>query len=400
MTNRQPTISNPLIHSFAPLGTLLLALLLAGCGASHGRTALTPPAGTESTLPVTTSVTAAGAGETPPARAGTFDRRAMVGNMVETLILPLNAQLATEAVTLEETVAQFAANPTPATLAAAQMQWRTTAEAWARVEPFAVRFTMLVQNQIKKWPINHAFIDGFITGDEPIDEAFISGSGSTVKGLAALEYLLFAPAGSDEDIVAALTADPQRMAYLVALVQNLVTTTRELNAMWSPAGDNQGQALIDADFDANNVQGSISMVANQMLVLTEEIIENKLDYPLRGVFAEAQPQAVEAPYAAYSAPLIRANLQTMQSLFNSGLDAYLIFLQDGDTTLAEAIDAQFDRAIAAVDALTPSLQSAVVESPDTVSAARDAVNDLLVLLKVDMANQMGFTITFSDNDGD
>ena len=44
--------------------------------------------------------------------------------------------------------------------------------------------------------------------------------------------------------------------------------------------------------------------------------------------------------------------------------------------------------------------SAVVESPDTVSAARDAVNDLLVLLKVDMANQMGFTITFSDNDGD
>jgi predicted lipoprotein len=329
----------------------------------------------------------------------TFDRRAMLTEIVNELILPLHEQLVVESIALEAAVTQLAEEPTVETLNAAQAQWRTTAEAWARVEPLQLRFAMLVSSQVKKWPINVEFIEEFIASEEKIDEASISASGSTAKGLAALEYLLFSQAENDE-ILIALTTDPQRMAYLLALAQNLISTSSGLLGMWAVDGDNQAQALIEADFNVDNVQGSISMLTNEMIALVEGIIKIKIDNPLQ-VWStnEPQPESVESPFAKHSRPLIVANLQTMQAYFDNGLASYLIFLV-GDDQLANTISAQFEKTIAAVSAIEPSLETAVVDNQAAVIAARTELRALLVLLKTDMANQMGLTITFSDNDGD
>ena len=49
-----------------------------------------------------------------------FDRRAMIAEIVNELILPLHAQLVDEVSALEAAVEQLAEDPTPETLAAAQ----------------------------------------------------------------------------------------------------------------------------------------------------------------------------------------------------------------------------------------------------------------------------------------
>jgi predicted lipoprotein len=366
------------------IGLGLLLVGLAGCG-------VTEPQGEVN------------AGETPANAADSFDRRAMLSNIVEHSILPLHNQFVAETEALQQAVHQFRADPTTENLAQVQRQWQSTAAAWAQAEHLGFRFTMVIHNQIKKWPINANFIEKFITETtDPIDEPFIETIGSTSKGLTAIEYLIFDPKLADEEIVDRFTAEPRRMAYLVSLVENLQRKSRELQLMWVAGGDNQAQAFIEADFSGNNAQGSISMLANEMIEDIEHIANARLNYPRKGAYGEPQPEAVESPYAQYSALLIANNLQGLQQTFNAGLGGYLDFLQAGqsDARLSEAINRQFEQAIIAVEAISPSLQAAVVDDPAAVERAYNEVKALLVLFKVDMANQMGITITFSDNDGD
>ncbi|MEM7539110.1 MAG: imelysin family protein [Chloroflexota bacterium] len=364
--------------------------------AAEAPTAVPAPMPTETSIPTL-----------PVLVDGQFDRRAMLTNIANVVILPAHERLAAESAQLQFAIEQFAAEPTAETLITAQEQWVTTAAAGSSIEPFMLRFTMLIRGQIKKWPINTKFIEDFIADTEQIDEPFISSIGSTSKGLGALEYLLFAVAENDivdsdtaidDEILATLTANPQRTAYLVASAQNLTITTARLNEMWSAEGGNQAQRFIDADDAGNNVQGSISILANEMIALVEGMVKDKIDEPLQGAYAEAQPEAVESPYGQASVPLMVANLRSAQNIMHAGFGEYLGFL--GQSELADAIDSQFEKAIGTLEEIAPSLQVAVIDSPDAVQAARDEVKALLVLLKVDMANQMSITVTFSDNDGD
>ena len=116
---------------------LIIAWGLAACGSSQPATeepaatavivaeatATSPaPAPVEPTIAATATVsesTIAGA-----TTAGQFDRRAMIANIVETLIVPQTDQFQTEAAKLQTLVEQFASQPTDETLTAAQDQWR------------------------------------------------------------------------------------------------------------------------------------------------------------------------------------------------------------------------------------------------------------------------------------
>lgn len=379
------------------IGSILVTLvMLSGCGAAAEPTAIAPVV----TPPTSVSPTATAATATVVATGG--DRRALLTRIVEQVILPHHQALVEESALLEQRVQQFADDPTVDTLAAAQAQWRTTAAAWAQVEPFSLRFTMLATGQIKKWPINTKFIEEFIAETATIDEPFIASIGATAKGIGAIEYFLFSPTLTADEIVATLAVTPQRLAYPVALTQNLTNAAEALYALWAPEGENGAQRFIDADFSENNVQGSISMLTNELIVLLETMVKTKVEYPLRGVMADPQPQAVESPYAGASWPLMVANLRTVQQVFQAGLGDYLdqMAVTPRTPTLSAAINTQLEATIAAMEALTLPLEVAVIEDPAPVRAVRDEIKDLLVLLKVDMANQLGITVTFSDNDGD
>ncbi|MEM7034966.1 MAG: imelysin family protein [Chloroflexota bacterium] len=331
------------------------------------------------------------------------DRQTMLTQIVEQSILPLHEALVIETILLEETAHQFQSDTTVENLDKLQTQWQSTALAWAKVEHLGFRFTMIIHNQIKKWPVKLKFIEKFIA-DETIvlDEPYIESIGSTSKGITAIEYLIFQPEMSQAEVVETLTNQPRRVAYMVASTENLSQKSQKLLELWSPDGANRAQAFIDADFSDDNLQGSISMLANEMIVQIEELANTRLNDPRKGAGGAPDPNAVESPYAQFSAPLMANNLRGLQQTFESGLDDYLDFLQRDQTEsyLSERISQQFETAIFAVDAISPSVYTAVLDNPDTVTQAFEEVKTLLILFKVDMAGQMGITVTFSDNDGD
>jgi len=341
------------------------------------------------------------------ALAQDFDRMGMLESLVENVIVPKHETFVTDAATLEAALQALDAEPSAVNLLAAQEAWRIAWASWAETVVFSSRRLQIVQNQVSKPPANTEFIDDFILDEENIlDADFIAGVGSTSKGLPAIEYFIFDPQGDAQTILAALQDNPRRMAYLIALGESLLDNAEEILVMWQGTS---AEDFVGADQAGTVLRSSISMVTNDMAALTEGIAQMKIGLPLGTRFdndPDPDPTEAEAFRSRASTIQIIHNLIGLRDAFTGaeeiGFDDYLDFLaaEYNGEQLSDAIIAQIDATITSLQALEQPLAIAVVESPDTVLAIQNEVTQLLILLRVDMANQLGVTITFNDNDGD
>ena len=340
------------------------------------------------------------------AQAQSFDRGAMLDDLVRETILPLHETLAQEAATLDNAAQTFYNNPSEDTLSDFRDAWKATSIAFEQVEVYGFRRVMLYVTQLDREP-NISFIENTIDEQEPgtMIERFAQNLGSAVKGLPALEYLIFS-----ENALETLTETAKRREYAAALASDIHRVSDELVEVWT--ADNAGYAdrFIRADDEPSSVRSAVSLLANELIAKTETIAQMQLGLPLGYQHGGAvQPEAVEAPYSQTSLAKIRANLEGIRIAFNGlepddtlSLADYLDFLgaeYDGKL-MSDVINAQIDTAIEAVNSIEQPLQEALVNDPEGVERAYSVVVDLLRLIKVDMANQLGITVTFSDNDGD
>lgn len=340
-----------------------------------------------------------------------FNRTEMLTSITNTVILPVHEAMIPQATTLVSTAEAFANNPTQSTLDALQAEWLQTKLAWKQCELFDLGPVMdqVIHTRIDKWHTNPAFIKNFIATEDSINERFIDGIGSTSKGLPAMEYLLFADGDAvvlDSFTVGTLSA--KRKAYLLALAQNIKISSEVLLNVWATTGDHYAQDFIDGTGDG--LEGSINMLSNEMVAQTEKLMRKNIGNPLGTETGQGiDPTLVEAPYALVSFELLSANLVSLQNTFNGGtnstdigLDDYLDYLsaEYEGAPLSGKINNQFDLVIYKVDAFSEPLATAVNNQTTQVQELYNALRDLLVLIKVDMANNLAVTITFSDNDGD
>lgn len=334
------------------------------------------------------------------------------------VILPFHEAFVEQTKTLQTAAHQFENEPTVAHLQAVQAAWKTTTEAWKQTELFGLRQVMLTHNKLDKWPTNPKLIENFIADDSgkaaTIDEPFVASIGSSSKGLPAIEYLIFNPERDEAALLESLTAGDmaaRRMAYLVAAADNLHAEAQTLLNQWSPEGEDYLTAFMDADDSGGETQGSINRLANEMIALAERIVQEKLGKPAgKNRYNEPRPQFAEAYRSGHSTAQIISNLRGLQMTFMGGnpttdgvgFDDYLDFLEahSSEGPLSERIEQQIEQAIVALEALDSPLREAIINQPDDVTQAYDAVKTVVVLLKVDMANHLGITVTFSDNDGD
>ena len=343
---------------------------------------------------------------------GRFDRQALLANITDSLILPGHESLADALRNLEAAARAFAAHPDAGTLEATQKAWLNAN--LARMGVLTYRLgpvdDSLLHNRLDNRPPRTTFIDSdILAGTTPLDAAYIDSIGSSSVGLGAIEYLLFDPVGGDAAVMAAFSGDggARRRELLVALAAAMPPQAEELRRIWAADGANYAAAFVAADMDAGELQGSLNMLTNQLIADVEDIVNSRLGMPLgKRTSGAPRPDLVEAPYSGASLPRIIATLRGQRAAFTGGdglgLDDYLDFLgARGDNgLLSKAITAQFDAAVAALEAIDGPLETAIIDDAAGVEAAYQEVFNLLVLLKADMVNQIGLTLTFNDSDGD
>ncbi|MEM6325674.1 MAG: imelysin family protein [Bacteroidota bacterium] len=336
-------------------------------------------------------------------------RRAMLSDMATRVITPVHAQFVTDATALETTIGALDANPTATTLASAQQAWRTAARSWPRLAALnlpGVKFG-LYHNRIATRPANVDAVTDALSSSDPIDLAFIQSRGSNARGLPALEYLLFAGADPLADL-----QDERRRAYALAISEDIRGQAEALETKWSATGGDEIGMFVAADTEGRNLQSSVSRIVNEIAMVAEDLRHIAIGRPM-GIArnpedpnSDPRPELVEAPYAQESIAVYRETLAGLRALMTSGdgtgLDDYLVALDaqiDGQPVGA-AVLAQIDETDAAIGALDASLRTSIETDPEAVRAVYDEAGDLLRIVKVDMANWLGVSITFSDNDGD
>lgn len=343
-----------------------------------------------------------------------FDRNQMLENIGQNVILHNHQVFVEKAQELENATNTFTTSPDLGTLVQAQEKWKATMDAWKMCELFdlgIVKDTYL-HNKIEV-PANPSFIPNNIYSTTTIDNAYIDGVGSSSKGLSALEFLLFDRDNGNQAVLDSFLVsshDTRFRQYTAALAENLRHKGEELYAIWSPTG--QDYVTEFAESEGSDLGSSISMLANEMITLIEKMVQTKLGKPL-GKQSDGlpHPEFVESYESGHSLENLRLNLHSLEITFEGltanevdsiGLDDYLNALKarHDDEALPEVVEAQFIACHTALDAINEPLADAVVNDYETVNAAYNELRKLLILLKVDVANNLAITVTFNDNDGD
>ncbi len=339
-----------------------------------------------------------------------FDRRAMLESIVDQVVVPGQAAFEAAAADLAAAAQTFVDEPSADNLARLQASWREAADAWAEIAVLALDLRLTaMHNQISKRPPNPDFLDEILAGDAELSEAFVNGSGSTSRGLPAIEYLIFSNEATDAEVLRQLDA-PRRRQFLLALAQNIARKAGEVRAYWSPEGRDYAARFSKADQAGSQLQGSINMLVNKIYELLATDLEMWLGDPA-GIATDgvARPELAEAGRSGHSLSLLASRLVGLRKIFHGGVEAeaigfddYLDFLGaelDGEP-LSAVIDARFHAVLEAIEAIDLQLAEAVVEAPEAVAAFYEALRQLHIPLRADMKSHLSILVTFSDRDGD
>lgn len=340
-----------------------------------------------------------------------FDRPAMLSNYGNNTILPAYQVHQQAAENLDMAADDFLTDPSEATLTTLQNQLKATRLAWqdANIFQFGPAESLALRAALNTFPTDTDQINANIeSGDYNLETA----ENQAATGFPAVGFLLHGTGDTNQQIVSEFTTAKNasnRMAYLQDNVDSILENAGAILNEWSADGGNFiGTFLSDANA-GTDVGSSLGMLVNAYTLHYERFLrDGKIGIP-SGVRSAGVPRAsaTEAFYGGYSNELALANLQAFGRVFlgtglngtdGIGLEENLIALEAA--SLSDEITAQLDEATTALQGLNDPLSSQIENDNEPVTSAFQEMQDVLVLVKADMASTLGISITFQDNDGD
>lgn len=344
------------------------------------------------------------------------ERGPVMRDLAQNVMLPTVEELGAQAAALGPAVQALCDDPGAATLDAAQDAWRAARAPWEQSQAFLFgpAVDLGTASAIDFWPARPDSVDlAIASAPDPITPEHLATLGTAAKGLPALEYLLWSPAGGDAAVLASLDpADPsaaQRCAFAAALGVAVGEDAGALADAWSPEGGGFADQVATAG-DGSDVfpraQDAINRLVNSLVALLQGLTDMRLGAPLgTKTGGVPQPDQVESRFSDGSAADLVAAVRGIEAIYlgrrgdreGRGLTT-LVAARGKDTD--ESIRAALTDVIAKIEAIPAPLRQAVEADPASVQAALDSGKALRRLVAVDMANVLGVSVTLNDNDGD
>ncbi|MBS1682049.1 MAG: imelysin family protein [Bacteroidetes bacterium] len=334
---------------------------------------------------------------------GNYDQATMLNNIGNNILMGHINEVVSKFEEADEAINAFTANPNDSTLIKAQSAFNTMVESWAFVSPFnfgPMNDNLILVN-IDTWPISATKIENAISA-----QSNAATVGADTKGLKTLEYLLFDKNGNTAVLSKYTEASSDnRKAFLNSVAQNLSLQITDLQNHW-----NDGHLNSFVTSKGNDVSSSVSQLVNAVALTMDQIKNVKVGNPIGlGVKVndnQPHPDKIEYTLTEESLGVMKANIQAMKDAFNGGsaqgFDDLLDYVKakKNGLDLSDVINDQFDLVITKINAINPPYSNAVSAQTNDVREVFDSLKTLIVYFKVDVANNLGVTITFSDTDGD
>lgn len=328
-------------------------------------------------------------------------RRLQIANLYDNQIEPLQIEHIQLTQKLLEASNAFIELPTEKSLTDLKNSWSEAFMFWEQAEGYNIGVVRnsFVHSQIHEWPIDLDAIEESIDGETPIDEDYIATLGVLSKGYGAIEYLLYYTSEAKVLEEMSIGENAQnRMDYLVSLAENLNTNAKSLQELWI-ATESSFKTRLES-----GVNGSQNLMVNAVIAELETIKLKKLEQIINN--SENPELRLEAFYSETSREAILVNLETLKKTYTGnfetegfGMEDYLVDVLDR-ADLNDNILATFNEAIALFSETEVSLKILAVDNPEKIVELRDAVTEIIALLKNDYSSAANIVVTFNDNDGD
>lgn len=407
------------------IGAALLALALAGCRAG-------PPGADGAAVPA-----AGDRGRPTDSAAPAGDSRALGGMAI---VLDLQWQgLGRQTQALAASLGRLCDAPTAAALDRARQDWGLTRRAWmeAQLHEIGPMTRQRLKAQLAWWPANPERIEALIGGDAALTPEFLSGQGSTVKGLYALEHLLWTTGGDDADLLRGLdaAADPaagRRCRYAETAAVAMARSWSAADDLWrspragaaadgataAPEPPAAGSGATSPLLGFETGQEALNAVVNRMVFVAQEL-EGMLARPLgRRTGGTPQPDAAQGTLSRSTVANVADGLCGLRALWIGDRSAHCTaptaddpgaaapfpalgeLVRARSPQAADSIARSIAEAITAVQAVEEPFSQTLAADPARVDAAFQAVKALERSLATELVGALGVNLTFNANDGD
>jgi uncharacterized protein len=345
----------------------------------------------------------------PDGPSSEYDRQAMLVNYSDNLIVPGYQVFKSESAELSVAVDAFAITPNETTLAAARKEFTDAYKAWQDVSvfEFGPASDQMLRTNLNIYPTSTTQIENNISSGSYDLQA---SANLPAKGFPALDYLLYSKATAPEVVSLYTTgANANNRKKYLKDVANLIKQRAEATYNSWTSGNYAAKFKASAGTTVGSAVGNLVNELNSDIDLTKRA---KVGIPSgRFTIGTPLPEKVEAFFSKTSLDLLKRSIRAEKAAFmglsadgtnGPGLDDYLdhVKAKYSNGLLSDAIEAQFDAALAATEAVPVPLSQAVTSNPQAVSKVYEELQKLIVLTKTDMPAALGVTITYTDNDGD
>lgn len=337
-----------------------------------------------------------------------FDRVPMLTHYADELIIPTFSAFAGETEEMEDAMATFARFPDSTRLEDLREQWFELFSAFQYAAiydfgPAETNFGTLFEN-LGSWPVDTTRLEQYIAAGD----TSLANFDRDTRGLPALGYLLHGDGQNMNELAAAYAQDPDRLAYLRAVVRNLAGEAERILAAWQ--GSYRDDFLAS---DGTSAGSSTSLLYNNFVLGFERLKNFKVGLPLgkRPGQVAAEPQLVEAYYSGRSYELIRIHFNAVESTYYGrsfpneedgvGLVEYLETVTGGPE-LINATEEQIAVVREKMDAIPTeaNLAALIADGDPRVEELHTELQRLTRFFKSDMSSLLGISITFDSGDGD
>ena len=186
-----------------------------------------------------------------------FDRKAMLVNWADNIIVPSYTAFNTEAKNLETVINNFTENPSVETLQQTRLTWRESYLTFQHVSMFEIgrAEALNYRNRVNVYPTNTSEVDNLIA-----EGNYDLSLPSTIdaQGFPAIDYMLNGLAVTNEEIVAFYTTNGNAQNYkdyLNTLAETISTLTETVLNDW-----NNGYRDTFVDNTSSSASGSVCLL--------------------------------------------------------------------------------------------------------------------------------------------
>jgi hypothetical protein len=349
-----------------------------------------------------------------PASSDNYDRKELLSNLVNNIIIPAHQNFNNELQLFESTVNSFNDDRSISNLEMIQDQFIVAYRAWQYIEMFNIGYAeeIYYASKMNIYPANTTRILENINSDN-VD---LDGNSNqfSAQGFPAIDYLLFGVAENNIQILDIYSIDNNsNFTYLNLLVSKMIENTDAVIDYW----ETNRQDFTNST--GNTSSSSLNMLANDFVYYYEKGLRaNKIGIPA-GVWSGEIPQNVEAYYKSdISKILAIEGLQACINFFKGihfgesqingeGLYDYLAYLDDTNYSdssmfigLQDDILDSFDNSMIKLEQLNNNFALQIETDNIKMLEAYDSIQQGVVRLKTNMLSILGISVDYYDADGD